>query len=151
MLAHRGVFIYGNLILTTKGDHAILKTYHKGLESPEQLKALIEESLDADKAEDITTIDLKGQTPIADYMVVASGTSSRQVGALAERLQERLKALGVQDIRIEGKDQCNWVILDAGDVIVHLFRPEVREFYNIEKMWHPHPHVHEVAGSAPKH
>ena len=68
-------------------------------------------------------------------MIVASGTSSRQVGALADKLQKRLKALGVSDIRIEGKDLCNWVILDAGDVIVHLFRPEVREFYNIEKMW----------------
>lgn len=112
---------------------------------------MIEESLDADKAEDIITIDLKGQTAIADYMVVASGTSSRQVSALAEKLQDRLKALGVRDIRIEGKDQCNWVIVDAGDIVVHLFRPEVREFYNIEKMWQAHPHVQEVAGNAQGH
>lgn len=105
--------------------------------------------MDADKAEDIVTIDLKGQTPISDYMIVASGTSSRQVGALAEKLQERLKGLGLDDIRIEGKDQCNWVIVDAGDVIIHLFRPEVREFYNIEKMWQPHPHIQEVAGISP--
>lgn len=81
-------------------------------------------------------------------MIVASGTSSRQVAALAEKLQERLKGLGVKDVRIEGKDQCNWVILDAGDVIVHLFRPEVREFYNIEKMWHAHAPLQDMAGNA---
>lgn len=120
---------------TTQEAIAILNTYGNGRQSPEQLKAIIEQSLDSDKAEDIQIIDIRGQTAIADYMVVASGTSSRQVGALAEKLQERLKALGVKDIRIEGKDQCNWVIVDAGDIIVHLFRPEVREFYNIEKMW----------------
>ena len=67
----------------------------------------------------------------------------------ADKLQERLKALGVQDVRVEGKDHCNWVIVDAGDIVVHLFRPEVREFYNIEKMWQAHPHIHEVAGIAP--
>lgn len=96
---------------------------------------MIEDSLDLDKAQDIKTIDLRGQTSIADYMIVASGTSTRQVGALAEKLRDRLKGKGLEDIRIEGLDQCNWVILDAGDVIVHLFRPEVRDFYNIEKMW----------------
>jgi len=103
--------------------------------------------LDADKAEDIKTIDLRGQTPIADYMIVASGTSSRQVAAMAEKLQERLKGMGVRDIRIEGKDQCNWVILDAGDIIVHLFRPEVREFYNIEKMWQSAAPVSDYTGA----
>lgn len=87
------------------------------------------------------TIDLKGQTPLADYMVVATGQSTRQVGALADRLQERLKGLGVSDIHIEGTEQCNWVIVDAGDVIVHLFRPEVRDFYKIEKMWQDHPQL----------
>ena len=84
---------------------------------------------------DIHTIDLKGQTPVADYMIVATGTSSRQVGALAEKLRDRLKARGVDHVRIEGMGTCDWVIIDAGDVIVHLFRPEVRTFYNIEKMW----------------
>lgn len=74
-------------------------------------------------------------------MVIATGQSTRQVGALAERLQERLKAMGLPDIHIEGTEQCNWVIVDAGDVIVHLFRPEVREFYNIEKMWQDHPQL----------
>lgn len=93
------------------------------------------DSLDADKAEDIVAINLQGQSALADYMVVASGRSSRQVGALADKLQERLKSLGYKDVRMEGKEQCNWVIVDAGDIIVHLFKPEVREFYNIEKMW----------------
>lgn len=68
-------------------------------------------------------------------MIVATGTSTRQVGALAEKLQERLKGAGLQDIRVEGLELCNWVIVDAGDIIVHLFRPEVRDYYNIEKMW----------------
>lgn len=107
------------------------------------------ESLDADKAEDIETIDLRGQTAIADYMIVASGRSSRQVGALAEKLQDRLKAMGYKDVRIEGREQCNWVIVDAGDVVIHLFRPEVREFYNIEKMWRAFPQLHEVTAGAP--
>ena len=91
--------------------------------------------MDADKAEDINTIDLRGQTSIADYMIVASGRSSRQVGALAEKLCDRLKASGCTNIRVEGKSSCDWVIVDAGDVIIHLFRPEVRDFYNIERMW----------------
>lgn len=94
--------------------------------------------MDADKAEDIVSIDLQGQTALADYMIVASGTSSRQINALADKLQDRLKSLGHKNINIEGKEQCNWVIVDAGDIIVHLFKPEVREFYNIEKMWQPH-------------
>ncbi len=126
-----------------------MDTYKTGLESPEQLKAVIEQSLDSDKAVDIKTIDLKDQTAIADYMIVASGSSSRQVAALAEKLQARLKALGLSDIRIEGKDQCNWVIVDAGDIVVHLFRPEVREFYNIEKMWQAHAQLQDVTAGAP--
>lgn len=93
------------------------------------------ESLDADKAEDIVSVDLSDQSAIADFMVIASGRSTRQVAALAERLRERLKGIGYDDIQIEGLDQCNWVIVDAGDIVVHLFRPEVREFYDIEKMW----------------
>lgn len=72
---------------------------------------------------------------MADYIVIATGTSSRHVAALAKKLQERIKGAGYQDVHIEGQDQCNWVVLDAGDVIVHLFRPEVRDFYKIETMW----------------
>ncbi|NCC22363.1 MAG: ribosome silencing factor [Alphaproteobacteria bacterium] len=106
--------------------------------TPSDLKDLIAQSLDADKAEDIESIDLRDQTAIADYMIVASGRSTRQVIAMAEKLQERLAARGVRGLRVEGLAVGDWVVLDAGDVIVHLFRPEVREFYNIEKMWRPH-------------
>jgi ribosome-associated protein len=102
------------------------------------LRKLIERSLDADKAEDIETIDLRDQTAIADYLIVASGRSTRQVVAISEKLKERLEARGVKDIRVEGANIGDWVVLDAGDIIVHIFRPEVREFYKIEKMWKPH-------------
>ena len=80
-------------------------------------------------------IDLAGRSSIADYVVIASGRSTRHVGAMAENLRERLKASGVHDIGIEGMPHCDWVLIDGGDVIVHLFRPEVRLFYNLEKMW----------------
>ncbi len=80
-------------------------------------------------------IDLKGKSTIADNMVVATGTSSRQVAALAERLLQRLKGLGFVGLKPEGLRQGDWVLIDSGDVIVHLFRPEIRSFYNIEKMW----------------
>jgi ribosome-associated protein len=103
--------------------------------SPEDVRKLIEKSLDADKALDIKVIELGAETAIADYMVIASGTSSRHVAAMAEKLRERLEARGLKQIRIEGLAQADWVAIDAGDVIVHLFRPEVRSFYNIEKMW----------------
>jgi ribosome-associated protein len=105
--------------------------------SPKDIKAIIEKSLDADKAVDINTIDLSGQSPLADYMVIASGTSSRHVGALAQKLRDKLATHGIS-ARLEGMSNSDWVVLDAGDVIVHLFRPEVRTFYNIEKMWGPY-------------
>lgn len=92
-------------------------------------------SLDDDQAVDISTIPLAGKTSIADYMVVASGRSQRQVGAMADHLAQRFKAAGYRRVTIEGMPQCDWVLVDAGDVIVHLFRPEVRSFYNLEKMW----------------
>ena len=87
------------------------------------------------KAVDVANIDLKGKSSIADNMVVATGTSSRQVASLAERLLHRLKDRGLVGLKPEGLRQGDWVLIDAGDVIVHLFRPEIREFYNIEKMW----------------
>lgn len=87
-------------------------------------------------------IDLGGQTALADYIIVASGTSSRQVIRMAEKLAERVHARGQSGIRTEGMAQGDWVIVDAGDIIVHIFRPEVREFYNIEKMWSV-PHAGE--------
>jgi len=101
----------------------------------EALKDLIVASLDDDKATDIEVINLSGQSALADYIVVASGTSSRQITRMAEKLAERLAARGHKHMRTEGMTQGNWVVCDAGDVIIHLFRPEVREFYNIEKMW----------------
>lgn len=104
------------------------------------LKDLVVKSLDDDKASDIDVININSQTAlhdsaIADYIIVASGTSSTQVIRMAEKLKDRLSARGVKDIRIEGASQGDWVVLDIGDIVVHLFRPEVREFYNIEKMW----------------
>lgn len=92
-------------------------------------------SLSDDKAEDVVSIDLSGKTEIADFMVVASGRSTRQVTAIAEKLAERIKAATGHPSKIEGKDQGDWVLIDAGDVVVHIFRPEVREFYQLEKMW----------------
>lgn len=103
--------------------------------SSEQLLELILTSLDDDKAEDVVSIDLHGKTQMADYMVICSGRSSRQVGAMAEKLVDRLKQDHGRICKVEGKDQGDWVLIDTGDVIVHIFRPEVREFYQLEKMW----------------
>jgi ribosome-associated protein len=95
---------------------------------------LVVAALDGDKAEDITVIDLRGRTSIADHMVIAAGHSARQVGAMADHLIETMKAAGIRT-SVEGLPQCDWVLVDGGDIIVHLFRPEVRSFYNLEKMW----------------
>jgi ribosome-associated protein len=92
-------------------------------------------SLDDDKAQDVTAIPLAGKTSIADVMVIASGRSSRQVASMAEHLAERLKIEHKRSVKLEGLPQADWVLVDAGDVIIHLFRPEVRSFYNLEKMW----------------
>ena len=92
-------------------------------------------SLDDDKAQDVTAIPLAGKTSIADVMIIASGRSSRQVASMAEHLAERLKAEHQRSVKLEGLPTADWVLVDAGDVIVHLFRPEVRSFYNLEKMW----------------
>jgi ribosome-associated protein len=92
-------------------------------------------ALDDMKAEEVITIDLAGKTSLADTMIIASGRSNRHVGSIAERVVEFLKAAGQPVPRIEGFPHCDWVLVDAGDVIVHVFRPEVRQFYNLEKMW----------------
>lgn len=102
---------------------------------PEHVLSVVQSSLEDDKAEDLVVIPLAEKSNIADYMVIASGRSQRQVSAMAGHLQEKLKAAGLKDVRVEGAERCDWVLLDAGDVIVHLFRPEVRAFYNLEKMW----------------
>ncbi|WP_243644976.1 ribosome silencing factor [Rhodovulum euryhalinum] len=105
--------------------------------SSEELLDHILASLSDDKAEDVITIDLRGKSSIADYMVICSGRSTRQVGAIAEKLKERLKEDLGRGSKLEGKDQGDWVLIDTGDVVVHVFRPEVREFYQLEKMWLP--------------
>lgn len=104
-------------------------------DSSAHLKDLITEALDANKAEEIEVINLIGQTSLADYMVIATGTSSRQVAALADKIDEKLKDTPFDVLRTEGLPTADWVVVDCGDVIVHLFRPEVRAFYAIEKMW----------------
>lgn len=100
-----------------------------------QLHSAILNSLDDDKAVDVISIPLGGKSSLADAMVIASGRSSRQVAAMAEHLAEKLKADHGCQVKVEGLPQADWVLVDAGDVIVHLFRPEVRSFYNLEKMW----------------
>jgi ribosome-associated protein len=92
-------------------------------------------SLSDAKAENIVSIDLAGKTSIGDYMVIASGRSQRHVGAIAEQVRDAFKNAGYGNLRVEGLPSCDWVLIDSGDVIVHVFRPEVREFYNLEKMW----------------
>lgn len=99
------------------------------------LLASVLESLDDDQAQDVVTIPLEGKSSIADHMIVASGRSTRQVAAIATKLAERLKQGGFGSPRIEGLPAADWVLIDAGDVVVHLFRPEVRSFYNLERMW----------------
>ena len=99
------------------------------------MKDLVVNSLEDDKAQAITVIDLAGKSTLADFMVIASGTSARHLSAISDHLVERLKAADAPKALVDGKDQGDWVLIDAGDVIVHLFRPEVREFYNLEKLW----------------
>ncbi len=100
---------------------------------------IILQSLDDDKAEDIVAIDVRGKSSVADTLIVASGRSQRHVGALADHLMRKLKDAGAEGVKVEGMPSCDWVLLDAGDVIVHLFKPDVRAFYNIEKIWTPAP------------
>jgi ribosome-associated protein len=102
---------------------------------PNQLLDVVLDILDDAKAEDVVSIDIKGKTSIGDQMVVASGRSQRHVGAVADHLIRKLKEKGFGRARVEGLPHCDWVLIDTGDVIVHIFRPEVREFYNLEKMW----------------
>lgn len=103
--------------------------------SSEELLDRILSSLDEDKADDVVSIDLRGKSEIADHMVIASGRSTRQVAAIAEKLTDRLKQEYGRICKVEGKAIGDWVLIDAGDVIVHVFRPEVRDFYQLEKMW----------------
>jgi len=106
-----------------------------GVEQAEALHDLVLRSLDDDKAVDVVSIPLSGKSNIADYMVIASGRSTRQVAAMAQKLSERIKRDLGRSVRVEGLPVADWVLIDADDVIVHLFRPEVRSFYNLERMW----------------
>lgn len=101
----------------------------------DSLIGVIITALEDAKAEDITSLDLAGKSSIADYMVVATGRVDRHVGAIADRVVKALKDHGVSGIRVEGEQTCEWVLVDAGDVIVHVFKPDARSFYNIEKLW----------------
>ena len=91
--------------------------------------------LDDMKAEETVTIDLRGKSAFSDYMIIASGRANRHVGAIAENVTKALKETGIKNIHVEGMPNCDWVLIDSGDVIVHVFRPEVREFYNLERLW----------------
>ena len=106
----------------------------------EKLLALVLSSLDDDKAEEVVQIDLRGKTEIGDYMVIASGRSTRQVSAMSEKLMDRVKNEFGFTAKVEGRHVGDWVLIDTGDVIVHIFRPEVREFYQLEKMWQSASH-----------
>lgn len=103
--------------------------------TPEAQVASIIDSLDSSKAEDIVTLNIVGKSALADYIVVASGRSNRHVGAISDHLLRDLKQRGFGTAKVEGLPHCDWVLIDAGDVLVHIFRPEVRQFYSIEKMW----------------
>lgn len=114
---------------------ADLITPQPASEPVKRLLDVVRTSLEDDKAEDIISIDLKGKTTIADYMIVANGRSQRQVSAIAGHLTARVKKAGFSPCQVEGLPRADWVLVDAGDVIVHVFRPEVRAYYNLEKMW----------------
>ena len=107
--------------LLDEGEHALL--------------SLVLKQLDDDQAQDVVSIDLEGKSSIADHMVIASGRSTRQVAAMAQKLAETVKQQGFGPVRLEGLPAADWVLIDAGDVVVHIFRPEVRSFYNLERMW----------------
>lgn len=101
----------------------------------DELSQAISTFLDEQKAEDIVTIDLRSKSSFADGMIIASGRSQRHLKAVAEKLKQLLHELGVREVRLEGITNCDWVLIDAGIVVIHLFRPEIRDFYNLEKMW----------------
>jgi ribosome-associated protein len=117
------------------GGSTIRRRKPASSEPDRNLLEITRASLEDDKAEDVVVIELAGKSTIADFMVIATGRSTRQVGAMAENLRLKLLESGAKRVALEGMTQGDWVLLDAGDLIVHLFRPEVRAFYNLEKMW----------------
>ena len=119
---------------TTVGTHPLVGSARM-TDADDPLLRLVLSQLDDDQAQEVVTIDLAGKTSIADFMVIASGRSTRQVAAMAQKLAERIKQEGFGPVKLEGLPAADWVLIDAGDVVVHLFRPEVRSFYNLERMW----------------
>ncbi len=107
----------------------------KALPDADKTLNLILSRLDDMKAEETVTIDLRGKSAFSDYMIVTTGRANRHVGAIAENVAKSLKENGIKSLHIEGLPNCDWVLIDSGDVIVHVFRPEVREFYNLERLW----------------
>ena len=120
------------MVFTT--EDLTIATKNKQAPSPDQLKDIVVDTLDNNKAEDIVSIDLRGKTSLADHMIICTGRSSRQVSALANKVDEILSQYDYKS-RMEGRETGDWVVVDAGDIVVHIFRPEVREFYKLEKMW----------------
>ncbi len=118
---------------TSKGTPA--SKHAQNEDGSDTLLGLVLETLDEAKALDVTSIDLAGKSSIADHMVISTGRSNRHVGAIADQLVKKLKQATDFGAKVEGLPHCDWVLIDGGDVIVHIFRPEVREFYNLEKMW----------------
>ena len=125
---------HAEVVKTTDGQAAVMAGSQL---TSEKLLERILSSLNDDKAEDVVQIDLRGKTEIGDYMIIASGRSTRQVSAMAEKLTDRIKQEFGFTSKVEGKESGDWVLIDTGDVVVHIFRPEVREFYQLEKMWLP--------------
>jgi ribosome-associated protein len=109
----------------------------KSLPDAEETLKIVLDRLDDMKAEDTITIDLRGKSSIADYMIVTTGRANRHVGAIAENVVKELGEAGMKGVHVEGLPNCDWVLIDTGDIIVHVFRPEVRTFYSLEKMWAP--------------
>ncbi len=101
----------------------------------DQVQAVIVESLEADKAEAVTTLDLAGRAAFTDRMVIATGLADRQISAMAQHLEEKLAEVGIKRVQIEGSGGSDWVLIDAGDIVVHLFKPDARALYGLEKMW----------------
>ena len=103
--------------------------------SADDVLQAVKSSLDHDKADDVVVIDLAGKTSIADFMIIASGTSKRHIAAMSDHVLTKVKETGATSVAVEGTGQCDWVLIDIGDVLVHLFRPEIREFYALERLW----------------
>jgi ribosome-associated protein len=131
--------------LARAGARRAPKKVSKVRPDAEETLRLVLAVIDDMKAEDTVTIDLTGKTSIADFMVVTTGRSNRQVGAIADHLLKDLAKAGVSGVRVEGMPHCDWVLIDAGDVIVHVFRPEVRAFYSLEKMWGRSPQERQAS------